>query len=251
MEDESLTKRERKQLRRQERLEAETGQKQKAYVRRFLVTGAVILAVVGGVLYVGRELMRPLPGKAQVNEGQEHIELGASHAPYKTNPPTSGPHYVQQANWGIHKAFIPNEYQVHNLEHGGVIVHYRCPSQVPTPGLASPSAVPIVQHGEALAAEATISASVSARENLATPSGAVSGECLELEAKLAQAVSQYPSKVILMPNPTISTKVALTAWTRLDTFDEVDLDRAKRFIDAWRDRGPEKVSDNMPSTYFL
>ncbi len=39
-------------------------------------------------------------------------------------PPTSGPHSGIWANWGFYDQPIPPAHQVHNLEHGGVIVHY-------------------------------------------------------------------------------------------------------------------------------
>lgn len=48
------------------------------------------------------------------------------HSPYNSNPPTSGPHTQFLARWGIHTQAIPPEIQVHNLEDGGVLVHYSC-----------------------------------------------------------------------------------------------------------------------------
>jgi hypothetical protein len=45
---------------------------------------------------------------------------------YATNPPSSGPHYPDWATWGVHTDIVPREYYVHNEEHGGVIVLYRC-----------------------------------------------------------------------------------------------------------------------------
>jgi hypothetical protein len=54
-----------------------------------------------------------------------HVILGEKHPPYNTNPPTSGWHYGNRvAPWGISESEIPNEIQVHNLEHGGVIIQY-------------------------------------------------------------------------------------------------------------------------------
>ena len=43
---------------------------------------------------------------------------------YKVSlPPTSGLHYPVWANWGIYDTPVPFRYQVHDLEHGGIIVH--------------------------------------------------------------------------------------------------------------------------------
>jgi hypothetical protein len=29
--------------------------------------------------------------------------------------------------WGVHEDFVADEYRVHNLEHGGIGIHYFCP----------------------------------------------------------------------------------------------------------------------------
>ena len=33
--------------------------------------------------------------------------------------------------WGIHDRFIEEEYRLHNMEHGGIGVHYDCPDGCP------------------------------------------------------------------------------------------------------------------------
>ena len=53
-------------------------------------------------------------------------------------------------------------------------------------------------------------------------------------AKLKTIVSGYERQVILAPYPGMKTKIALTAWTRLDAFDELDERRVRRFISAYR-----------------
>jgi hypothetical protein len=64
-------------------------------------------------------------GESFPNQGQEHIAIGASHDPYNSNPPTSGPHYVQPADWGVYERALPDEQLVHNLEHGGIWISYK------------------------------------------------------------------------------------------------------------------------------
>lgn len=53
-----------------------------------------------------------------------HIPAGQA-ASYNTNPPSSGNHYQQWAKAGGYSEPIKNETQVHNLEHGHVMVQYR------------------------------------------------------------------------------------------------------------------------------
>ncbi len=57
--------------------------------------------------------------------GGQHIDNGTSHAPYNSNPPTSGPHYVNPADLGVYTSGLPDETVVHNLEHGHIWLSYR------------------------------------------------------------------------------------------------------------------------------
>jgi hypothetical protein len=43
---------------------------------------------------------------------------------WNSNPPTSGPHHNEWAIWGFYDAEVPLVKSVHNLEHGGVVIHY-------------------------------------------------------------------------------------------------------------------------------
>ena len=43
---------------------------------------------------------------------------------WNSMPPTSGPHYGQWAIWGSYEEPIPLVQTTHNLEHGGVVIHY-------------------------------------------------------------------------------------------------------------------------------
>ncbi|MGH7383615.1 MAG: DUF3105 domain-containing protein [Candidatus Rokuibacteriota bacterium] len=58
--------------------------------------------------------------------------------------------------------------------------------------------------------------------------------CSELVAKLTRIVRGYERYVILAPYPGMRTRIALTAWTRLDAFDDFDEARIVRFIRAYR-----------------
>jgi Protein of unknown function (DUF3105) len=43
---------------------------------------------------------------------------------WNSNPPTSGPHYGQWAVWNFYDSPVPLTMSTHNLEHGGIVVHY-------------------------------------------------------------------------------------------------------------------------------
>jgi hypothetical protein len=64
-----------------------------------------------------------LPGRRFPDLGREHLVVGTPIT-YNSNPPTSGPHYPYPAGWGIYKNPPADEFLVHNLEHGGIIISY-------------------------------------------------------------------------------------------------------------------------------
>jgi uncharacterized protein DUF3105 len=59
-------------------------------------------------------------------------------------------------------------------------------------------------------------------------------ECPDLAEQLRGIVRQYDRQVILAPYPTMKSKIALTAWTRLETLDDFDAQKITRFIRAYR-----------------
>ena len=58
--------------------------------------------------------------------------------------------------------------------------------------------------------------------------------CPDLVSKLTRIVAGYDHQVILAPYPGMKTRIALTAWTRLDAFNDFDESRIRRFITAYR-----------------
>lgn len=55
---------------------------------------------------------------------REHIDVGAEHGPYNSEPGTSGPHYEVPANTGFYAEELPQEQLIHNMEHGQIILWY-------------------------------------------------------------------------------------------------------------------------------
>ncbi len=69
------------------------------------------------------------PGAHLLDQGANHIPEGTTYNTYNSTPPTSGPHWPLPARWGVHSEPLPNERQVHNLEHGGVTIQYNTQDQ--------------------------------------------------------------------------------------------------------------------------
>jgi Protein of unknown function (DUF3105) len=59
-------------------------------------------------------------------EGAQHLPI-CSPLSYGTNPPSSGNHYPQWAEYRTYDRAIPRGFWVHSLEHGAVVITYRCP----------------------------------------------------------------------------------------------------------------------------
>lgn len=155
-----------------------------------IVGGVVGVALVGGVVFLiagGSGVQGELPGELLPSLGNQHIPPPQTFDGYNSVPPTSGPHYGNLTEWGIHSQPIQDELQVHNLEDGGVGIQYDCPDG-----------------------------------------------CPELVAQLTEIVSRYPDRVFLAPYPGMDSTIVLTAWTRIDKFDEFDERRIIRFIEAYR-----------------
>ena len=166
--------------------------------------GAVLVAIVALVIYLNIRNTAPVGEEESfASQGNTHIQQGsASPIGYNSTPPTSGPHYPGLAPWDIYDEPIRYEQVVHNMEDGGVIVYYQCEDGCPV-----------------------------------------------LRAQLAEVVQPYLDNgrhVLMMPNDPswtgfgsqsahrdMGTRIALTAWQKLDKFDEFDADRIRAFIDRY------------------
>jgi len=149
------------------------------------------------------------PGTLLPSLGNTHVEsVDTPHPPYNSTPPTSGHHLKYVAKWDVHAEPIPNELQVHNLEDGGVIMQYNCPKACP----------------ELVTALETIFARYRQKANDDVPE--------HVRQKNPYLRSKY-HHLVLAPYPGMETKIALTAWQRIDAFDTLDEQRIVRFIEAY------------------
>ncbi len=59
------------------------------------------------------------------DEGRDHVPQGTPIT-YDHTPPSSGPHYAVPAAYGVYSSEVPVGAWVHNLEHGGIVVLFKC-----------------------------------------------------------------------------------------------------------------------------
>lgn len=95
-----------------------------AAVAAFVVLSALAACGAGGLGGAA-----PSVGKVQSfeDQGRRHLEPGdRKHPPYNSSPPTSGWHWELHAPNRFMQGVLEPEIQVHELEHGAVIVQFRC-----------------------------------------------------------------------------------------------------------------------------
>jgi hypothetical protein len=86
------------------------------------IIAASVLVLGGLVAYEATKSTTPIGTKVDI-QGREHVAEGTK-VEYNSEPPTSGPHYGEEAAWGVYDRELPDEQLVHNLEHGGINIFY-------------------------------------------------------------------------------------------------------------------------------
>lgn len=133
------------QLRAQRRLKSDARKRRKRYIY-VAIAGSVALLFVISLLVPGGSgkqtsandnLNTGGPLAILDDQGRSHITPGEPGGPYLTLPAASGPHWITNptetvptgspARWGAYTTPLPDEVQIHNAEHGGIILNYNCP----------------------------------------------------------------------------------------------------------------------------
>jgi len=160
--------------------------------------GVAVIAVLGFIVWQG---VRPAAGvKIPVMAGSTHIAIDSDPGAYNSDPPTSGPHYAEEARGGFYDSNnyqFPAGYLVHNLEHGYVIFWYNC-------DLLDDSA------------------------------------CSELKSQIRAVMDEVGgAKVIAYPWTSLDVPLVMTSWGRMEKFESFDADKTKAFYRANLNKAPE------------
>ena len=121
---------------------------------------------------------------------------------YSSNPPTSGPHYPVWASFKTFSTPVPRGFTVHDLEHGAIVISYKCAG-----GCAS----------EVAALQAFV------------------------DARPADPLCATPvkSRIVITPDPLLDAPFAAAAWGFALTSQCFDLPALAAFIDAHYAMAPE------------
>ena len=182
-----------------------------------IITALTLIMLMGGVWLLSSQGAKEKTKLAETLLGEEiienpssiHVPRNEQHAPYKSNPPTQGPHWGDGvAGPGIKDTEVADELLIHSMEHGAVVVWYKPQEVSPTEG---------------------------------TPSASLASLSLQEVEKLKQIFSSVGGKKIMVPRKSMETPIALTSWGRLMKLQSLDEVTIKQFIETNNDRAPEKA----------
>jgi hypothetical protein len=132
----------------------------------------------------------------------DHVREGTAVA-YCTNPPSSGAHYAVWAAFKEYAAPVEMPYLVHSMEHGAVVLFYKCETACPE-----------------IVAELRRLKDAMPKDPL----------CNDVNAR-----------IILAPSSTIPSRIAAAAWGATYTADCVDAPSLDAFMRERYAKGPEDL----------
>jgi hypothetical protein len=126
--DAEARRRERLEARRQAKAEAMEARRRKERRDKIIRRSLLVLAALGIVWFLF--LRNVTPNEINGREVLDFSTAGSGqHQPppisYETSPPVAGPHGSSPVPCGLYSEQIPDENQVHDLEHGAVGVQYK------------------------------------------------------------------------------------------------------------------------------
>ena len=144
--------------------------------------------------------------QAITDEGRGHV-VRPARVTYKHQPPSSGMHYNDQnapyKPWGVAPSELFPEEFVHNLEHGGIVLLYRCSG---------------------------------------TECDAANTAAQALFTSLPKEAQFHEVKLLAVPYQAMAPRAALLAWGHEEDFTGMpNLAEATTFYNQFVDKGPEAI----------
>jgi hypothetical protein len=157
----------------------------------------------------------PLPGESTCEvvittaipvASAQHVQA-CTPVGYATNPPSGGDHWPMWAAFKSYAVPVPREMYVHNLEHGGVVLAYRCTDPCP--------------------------------EVIGALQAAIDGA--GDDPKCAPLPAGPRVRLLLTPDDALDTPVAAAAWGATYTATCLDSGSLSSFIASAYAKGPEDL----------
>jgi hypothetical protein len=195
--------RERRTVEREERARAAKRRRWQRTAVRLVVAAGVAAGLVAVTLVV-TGFGQPEYGRAAPSEGGVgvHLDAGAP-LPQRNRPPTSGPHYGGRAAYGVFADPVEPGAWVHALEHGAIVVAFRCE----TPELCASIA-----------------------------------EEVKRDVYEPAPVGRFGERKLLgTPYQDMASPFAVLAWGRILELETLDPAQVLAFYNRYVDRGPENA----------
>ena len=128
---------------------------------------------------------------------------------WNSNPPSSGTHFPVWAAYQVHKVAVGRGYTVHDLEHGAVVLSYKC-----DPGPAC---------------DAIVAGLRAVRDSIPTD---------------PLCTSSVRVRVVVVPDPLLDAPVAAATWGWTYNAQCLDLPSLKDFANAHYRQSPEDACEN-------
>lgn len=193
--------------------------------RNAVLIGAAVVIVVAAIVIVLLVRHNSSSGSSQTTAvaGEQHFSDSKTAAgqlydhipetqPVTTDPsghypPTFGNHYPIWRPPGVYDAPVPEGYFIHDLEHGGIVVLYNCPS-----GCAD---------------------AINQLRGMLT--------------SLPRSKDFNEVKLVVSPNTKIEHQFVLLAWDYEKDMDSFDADTVRSFYLEHLDKGPEHAGLGAPA----
>lgn len=240
-----LSKKERKRFKKELERQGQEQEQKKGKIGKWMALGLVVLIIGFGITALAREFSKPLPGQNVADQGRIHVSQNEwEKFSYNSNPPTSGPHDAIWTKAGIYDTPQGDGHLIHALEHGYIVISYNCDKRVQ--GLWLGIQEVFAHETEEMHEEPMASASAEQTSSSAELKDDIWGneDCKTLKKQLADLADKNKLwKLIVVPRPNLDVPIALTTWGRIAKLDKFSEEKISRFIDAFRNHGPEATAN--------
>lgn len=176
--------------------------------------GGPITGGKGGTVTVTHPGAPPLAGQSActVTEDVDIPETSANHdaictsITYATNPPSGGDHWPIWAKYQKYDKPLPHEMLVHDMEHGAIVLLYRCAEDCP----------------DVVEALTQVFGSIADPLCLTLPGGP-------------------PARMVLAPDPDLPAPIAAAAWGATYTATCIDVPSLQKFANDHYGKGTEDL----------
>ena len=185
----------------QARIDAHRAEARRRSRIRVTLFGTAAVAALALALWAAG-VGQPEVGEAAPSEGGVGVHVAPGEAlSYRNRPPSSGPHYASRASYGVTTTPVDVGNWVHALEHGAIVVLYKCTDDC----------------------------------------SAIADRLREEVYEPARAGRFGERKLVITPYDDMDAPLTAVAWGRVLELETLDAEQILAFYNRYLDRGPENA----------